>query len=166
MGAEAETIGPYRVERRLGEGGMGEVFLAWDQRLARPVAIQRIRPEASDRHGMRERFRREARLAAGLDHPAIVRIYDLLEAEAGDALVMEYVEGTRLSQRIRPGAPPLPEALRLGRGVTAPRRAAPRRGVRRGPRRRPHPRGGAPRPQGRERDGHRRRPRQGARLRP
>ncbi|MES1211087.1 MAG: protein kinase, partial [Acidobacteriota bacterium] len=75
---QARSIGSYRVEKRLGQGGMGEVFLAFDDRLARRVAVKRIRsgPEL-DRQS--ERFRREARVAARLNHPAVVHIYDLVE---------------------------------------------------------------------------------------
>ncbi len=74
-----ERIGPYRVEAVLGQGGMGEVFLARDDKLQRLVAIKRIRGDLPvDRH-QRARFRREAKAVARLSHPAIVQIFDLLE---------------------------------------------------------------------------------------
>jgi eukaryotic-like serine/threonine-protein kinase len=84
-----ERIGVYRIEGRLGRGGMGEVFLAWDDRLERRVAIKRIRRDAGLSSEQRERFRREARLAARLSHSAIVQIHDLVTEGGDDAIVME-----------------------------------------------------------------------------
>src|SRR5262249_32182294 len=73
-----EQIGPYRLEGPLGHGGMGEVFLAWDELLERRVAIKRIRQGAPQTPDQRERFRREARSAARLSHSAIVQIHELI----------------------------------------------------------------------------------------
>ncbi|HSN85546.1 MAG TPA: serine/threonine-protein kinase, partial [Thermoanaerobaculia bacterium] len=115
--AEPARIGPYRLARRLGEGGMGEVFLAWDDRLGRRVAVKRIRtgkPTDTDR----ERLRREARAAARLSHPYVVQIYDLVEDEAGDAIVLEYVEGRTLRDILAEGPPAPALALRLAREMT------------------------------------------------
>lgn len=112
-----ERIGSYRVESRLGRGGMGEVFLAWDDRLKRRVAIKRIRRDAETLPTIRERFLREAQAAAGLNHPAIVQVYDLLADETGDAIVMEYVEGRTLADRLAEGPLDLREALRLAREI-------------------------------------------------
>ena len=83
-----DRIGAYRLVRRLGSGGMGEVFLAWDARLERPVAAKRIRPDREMGDTRRERFRREARATARLNHPNLVQIFDLVEAE-DDWIVME-----------------------------------------------------------------------------
>lgn len=91
-----ERIGPYRVLERLGAGGMGEVFLAYDERLDRRVALKRILPEVGSTPERRERFRREARVAARLNHPAIVQVYDVVAEEDVDTIVMEYVEGKNL----------------------------------------------------------------------
>src|ERR1700742_693325 len=104
---EPERIGPYRLEKKLGAGGMGVVYAAWDERLERRVALKQIRKEIADA-GLRERFRREARAVAQLDHPSIVRIHDLLETPDGDWLVLQFVDGTTLAQRLREG--PLPPA--------------------------------------------------------
>lgn len=114
--AEPARIGPYRLARRLGQGGMGEVFLAWDDRLARRVAVKRIRStEATGTD--RERLRREARAAARLSHPAVVQIYDLVESESGDALVLEYVEGRTLRDILSEGPPAPALALGLAREI-------------------------------------------------
>jgi tetratricopeptide (TPR) repeat protein/predicted Ser/Thr protein kinase len=108
-------IGAYRLERRLGRGGMGEVFLAHDERLGRRVAIKRVRHGASP--SMRERFRREARAAARLNHPAVVQIYDVLEDGAGDAIVMEYAEGSTLRELLAGGLPPPALTVRMAREI-------------------------------------------------
>ncbi|MEE8583748.1 MAG: protein kinase [Acidobacteriota bacterium] len=113
--------GAYRILRRLGRGGMGEVFLAYDERLKRSVAIKRIRQ--GQRAGLRQRlrFRREAQLAARLNHPAVVRVYDILEGQSGDFLVMEYVPGVTLAQKLQSGplspARVVPLALQIVAGL-------------------------------------------------
>ncbi|HEV7784881.1 MAG TPA: protein kinase, partial [Thermoanaerobaculia bacterium] len=91
MAALSQTIGPYILEKRLGAGGMGEVYQAYDSRLDRRVAIKLIRPEQTENETARERFRREARAAAGLSHPSIVQIHDIVETGESDAIVMELV---------------------------------------------------------------------------
>jgi serine/threonine-protein kinase len=107
------------VERRLGRGGMGEVFLAWDERLERRVAIKRIRLDAGLSNEQRERFRREARLAARLSHRAIVQIHDLVTEGSEDAIVLEYVEGHTLTERLAAGRMEMAEALSLAREIAA-----------------------------------------------
>jgi eukaryotic-like serine/threonine-protein kinase len=107
-------IGPYRVVRRLGVGGMGEVFLAYDDRLDRLVAIKRMRPEALRDPSRRERLRREARAAARLSHPNVVQVYDLEEdEERGDAIVLEYVQGQTIAELLRAGPLPAEQAVEL-----------------------------------------------------
>ncbi len=95
-----QTLGPYRVLRRLGAGGMGEVLLAHDPRLARRVAIKRILPDFEIDGERRARFQREARLAAQLNHPAIVHVHDLLSEGGVEHIVMEVVEGTSLRHAV------------------------------------------------------------------
>ncbi len=99
-----EKIGHYRIEGRLGKGGMGEVYRAHDDRLDRPVALKRIKPDPRDPDSARKRFRREARIVARLSHPAIVQVHDWVEADDGDWIVMELVEG-RLLRELLIGGP-------------------------------------------------------------
>ena len=112
-----ERIGAYRLESPLGRGGMGEVFLAWDERLERAVAIKRIRADAFVQSQQRERFRREARMAARLSHASIVQVHDLVSEESGDAIVMEYVEGPTLAERFLRGPLSTAEAIHLAREI-------------------------------------------------
>ncbi|MEM8934449.1 MAG: serine/threonine-protein kinase [Acidobacteriota bacterium] len=106
-------LGSYRLEKRLGRGGMGEVFLAWDGRLERHVAIKRILNDPPPDAQARARFRREARAVARLSHPAIVQVFELLEADDGDCLVMEHLEGRGLTEVIAAGALDVADAVRL-----------------------------------------------------
>ncbi|MET0552050.1 MAG: protein kinase [Vicinamibacteria bacterium] len=110
-------IGAYRILELLGAGGMGDVFLAYDERLRRRVAIKRIRSDAAVTGRARERLRREAAAAAALNHPAIVHVYDILSDESGEAIVMEYVEGETLAAARSRGPLPPAEAVRIGRQV-------------------------------------------------
>ncbi len=119
-------IGPYQILQRIGVGGMGEVFLAYDSRLDRRVAIKRIRPGPAVTPVSRERFRREARLAARLSHSAIVQVYDILEEEGNEYIVMEYVEGTTLRDL---GPLDVRVALELGRELAAGLDMAHRQGI-------------------------------------
>ncbi len=90
-----ERIANYRIEERIGTGGMGEVHRAWDEDLERPVAVKFIRVDGVASVRAQERFRREA-LTARLVHPAIVQIHHVLEWQKGDCIVMELVEGRTL----------------------------------------------------------------------
>ncbi len=117
MSEPAATIGPYQVLRRLGAGGMGEVFLAWDPRLEREVAIKRIRAGTGEDPDRQERFRHEARVTAGLNHPAIVQVFDVITEGDADHLVMEYVPGESLRQMLQASPLPLPQGLPLPRGL-------------------------------------------------
>lgn len=122
-------IGPYQILQRIGVGGMGEVFLAYDSRLDRRVAIKRIRPGSEVSPVSRERFRREARLAARLSHSAIVQVYDILEEEETEYIVMEYVEGTTLRDQVRQGPMDVRAALDLARELAAGLDTAHRQGI-------------------------------------
>jgi predicted Zn-dependent protease len=118
-------IGPYRVIRRLGAGGMGEVFLAHDPRLDRPVAIKRIRGAGDP--ARRARFLREARLTAALRHPAIVQVFDLVSEGGDDHIVMEHIAGPTLRERLREEGPlrpaqGLPIAIAVADGLACAHR--------------------------------------------
>jgi eukaryotic-like serine/threonine-protein kinase len=92
--------GRYELHRRLGRGGMAEVYLARDQMLDRPVAVKVLFPALATDPGFVERFRREAQRAAALNHPNIVSVYDWGEANGTYFIVMEYVEGESLAETI------------------------------------------------------------------
>src|ERR671916_808286 len=93
--------GRYELHRRLGRGGMAEVYLARDQLLDRPVAVKVLFPALATEAGFVERFRREAQSAANLQHPNIVSVFDWGEANGTYFIVMEYVEGHTLADTIR-----------------------------------------------------------------
>lgn len=101
---EAGVNGQYQVVRELGRGGMGVVFLARDIALHRTVAIKVLRHEFVDSEDHRERFRREARLTARLNHPGIVPVYTLGERHELVYIVMQYVHGSSLGDRLRTGS--------------------------------------------------------------
>ncbi|MCG8462627.1 MAG: protein kinase, partial [Holophagales bacterium] len=109
----SEYIGPYRLLEVLGRGGMGEVYRGHHVRLGRAVARQRIHPERADQPRSRARFLREARIAARLQHPALVSVHDVLEQDDTLWIVMELVEGEPLSRWLEAGPPPLGIGLRL-----------------------------------------------------
>jgi TOMM system kinase/cyclase fusion protein len=116
---QPDRIGPYRLEEQIGSGGMGVVYRAYDERLDRWVAVKFIQPGKHEDKVGRERLRREARASARLSHPAIVRIFDMVQTEDGDGIVMELVEGRTLSQILREGPMELAQGLALAREVAS-----------------------------------------------
>ena len=106
-------LGPYEIESAIGAGGMGEVYKAVDTRLGRTVALKVLPPHFADDADMRERFEREAQTIAGLNHPNICTLHDVGEQDGTRFLVMEYVEGETLADRLTHGALPTEEALRV-----------------------------------------------------
>ncbi len=112
------VAGRYSIDRELGRGGMGVVYLARDVQLDRPVAIKLLPPERALDGALRERFLREARLAAKLSHPNIIPIFAVDEAEAFVFYVMAYVDGETLGERVRARGPmAASEATRVLREV-------------------------------------------------
>ena len=93
----------YRLREQLGRGGMGVVWRARDERLGREVALKVLHPWVADDPELRERFEREAAALARLEHPNVVRLYDVLENDGQTVLVMELVEGEALDTIIRVG---------------------------------------------------------------
>jgi class 3 adenylate cyclase/tetratricopeptide (TPR) repeat protein len=115
--APPERVGPYRIDRAIGRGGMGTVWRAWDERLRRQVAIKQIRSDTPVSK-LQQRLWREAQAAARLNHPAIVHIYDLVEDAAGAWIVMELVAGQTLRELMDEKGPlPFAQAVRLGLDV-------------------------------------------------
>jgi len=109
-----ETLDRYRIESKLGEGGMGVVYRAHDTQLNRAVAIKILPPDRVNDPDRKRRFVQEAKAASALNHPGIVTIYDIRSHEGTDFMVMEYVGGRTLEQTIpRKGLPPV-QALRYG----------------------------------------------------
>src|SRR5205809_4073455 len=122
--------GRYRIERKLGTGGMADVYLAEDQELGRRVAIKIL----NDRHAADdqfvERFRREAKNAAGLSHPNIVSIYDRGEAEGTYYIAMEYLDGRSLKELIvQRGPAPITVSVEYARQILSALRFAHRHGI-------------------------------------
>lgn len=123
-------IGDYRVVRRLGRGGMGTVYAADDPRLGRRVAVKVMRPEVSARPGYRERFLREARAAAAVEHDHVVPVYQAGEDGGELFLVMPLLAGESLEDRLRrEPALPVAAAARVGAEVAAGLAAAHDRGL-------------------------------------
>ena len=122
--------GRYELHRRLGRGGMADVFLARDQLLDRPVAMKVLFPEFATDPAFVERFRREATAAANLNHPNIVGVYDWGEADGTYFIVMEYVDGRTLSEILRAEGPLHPDRVAdVGADVAAALGFAHRNGV-------------------------------------
>ena len=120
----------YRIERELGRGGMGVVYLAQDVGLHRPVALKVLAPELARSEGFRERFLRESELAAAIDHPNVIPIYAAGEAEGELFIAMRYVEGTDLRSLVSAqGALAPPRVGRIVAQVAAALDAAHARGL-------------------------------------
>ena len=124
-----QTILHYRIEDKLGSGGMGEVYLAEDTLLRRKVALKLLPPDFQRDESARRRFLHEARSAAGLKHANICTIHEVGEFEGKDFIVMEYVEGQTLKDRLAESALPFPEALRLAAEIAEALEEAHEKGV-------------------------------------
>jgi serine/threonine protein kinase len=111
--APGTRLGPYEIQALLGAGGMGEVYRARDCRLERSVALKVLAPRPLTSGDDKERFQREARAISSLSHPHICALYDVGRADGTDYLVMEYLEGETLAQRLKRGPLPLPTLVDL-----------------------------------------------------
>src|SRR5215213_3609888 len=109
-----QQFGPYRIDRFLGAGGMGQVYRATDTRLNRPVAIKVLPPTLATDAQFRARFDREAKAIAGLSHPHICTLHDVGRQEGVDFLVMEYLDGETLAARLEKGPLTLTQVLHYG----------------------------------------------------
>src|SRR5437667_77602 len=122
--------GRYRVVRKLGSGGMADVYLAEDEELGRRVAIKILNERHANDEQFVERFRREAKNAAGLSHPNIVSIFDRGEAEGTNSIAREYLDGRSRKEMITtPGPAPIPVAVDYARQILAALRVAHRQGL-------------------------------------
>ena len=127
--ASGTRLGPYRIAGRLGAGGMGVVYRAEDTRLGRAVAIKLIHGGAAISAATRQRFEREARTVAALNHPHICAVYDVGSEGGADYLVMEYVEGETLAAHLKKGPLELVAALKIACQVADALGAAHARGI-------------------------------------
>ncbi len=110
--APGVRLGPYEIVSALGAGGMGEVYKARDTRLDRTVAIKVLPEHVASDPELKQRFEREAKTISSLNHPHICTLHDVGNQDGVDFLVMEYLEGETLAQRLTKGALPLDQALK------------------------------------------------------
>jgi len=122
-------LGPYEIQAKLGEGGMGEVYKALDTRLDRPVAVKILPAELSADPERRARFEREARAVAALNHPHICTLYDIGTHDGTTYLVMEHIQGETLADRLLKGRLPLDQALGVATEIADALAAAHRQGI-------------------------------------
>jgi eukaryotic-like serine/threonine-protein kinase len=121
-------LGPYEIVSQLGAGGMGEVYRARDSNLGRSVAIKVLPSQVANDHEMLDRFRREARVLASLNHPNIASIYGFEDSDK-PGLVMELVEGQTLADRLRAAPMPVDEALPIAKQICEALEYAHERGI-------------------------------------
>jgi eukaryotic-like serine/threonine-protein kinase len=107
-------LGPYEIVTAIGSGGMGEVYRAKDNRLDRTVAIKVLPSKFSGKEDLKQRFEREARAISNLSHPHICTLHDIGHQDGIDYVVMEFLEGQTLAQRLTKGALPTEQALQIG----------------------------------------------------
>ena len=107
-------LGPYEILAPIGKGGMGEVYKAKDTRLDRTVAIKVLPEHLAESPERKQRFEREAKAISQLNHPHICTLFDVGTQDGVDYLVMEYIEGETLAERLKKGALPLDLALEYG----------------------------------------------------
>ena len=110
--AAGTRLGPYEITTLIGQGGMGEVYRGHDLRLNRTIAIKVLPTHVADDPDLKQRFEREAKALAALSHPHICSVFDVGRQESVGFLVMEYLEGETLAQRLARGALPMDQALR------------------------------------------------------
>jgi Tol biopolymer transport system component len=127
--SKGARLGPYEIVCPIGAGGMGEVYRAHDTRLERDVAIKVLPANFSNDSKLRERFDREARAISSLNHPHICTLFDVGRENGADYLVLEYLEGESLAQKLERGPLPLDQVLRYGIQIAEALERAHRQGV-------------------------------------
>jgi serine/threonine-protein kinase len=108
------TLSHYRIEARLGEGGMGEVYLAEDTALDRTVALKILPPDQASVREHMQRFVQEAKAASAINHPNVAHIYEIGESNSASFIAMEYIDGQTLDSRIKSRQLSLPEIIEIG----------------------------------------------------
>src|SRR5688500_16675660 len=106
-------IAHYRITKKIGSGGMGDVYLAEDTRLGRTVALKILPRELANQQERMARFVQEARAVSSLDHPNLATVYEIGDADGTRFIAMQYVEGETLSERLKQGAINVQEVIRL-----------------------------------------------------
>ena len=124
-----KRLGPYEILSAIGAGGMGEVYRARDTRLERIVAVKILPDHLADRAELRERFEREARTIASLNHPHICTLHDIGQQDGTNFLVMEYLDGETLAERLRKGPLPLDQVLQYAIEIADALDKAHRKGI-------------------------------------
>lgn len=124
-----KKLGPYEILSARGTGGMGEVYRARDTRLDRVVAVKILRTDLSVNDDRRRRFEREARAVSSLNHPHICTLYDIGHEDGVDFIVMQYLEGETLAERLKRGALPAKEAVRVAIEITEALESAHQQGI-------------------------------------
>src|SRR2546426_2045543 len=127
--SSGSRLGPYEVLTPLGAGGMGEVYKARDTRLERTVAIKVLPRHLSESSEVRQRFEREAKTISSLSHPHICALYDVGNQDGVEFLVMEYLEGETLSERLAKGPLAFDQVLRFGLEIADALDKAHRQGI-------------------------------------
>ncbi len=122
-------LGPYEIQSQLGAGGMGEVYRARDTRLDRTVAVKVLVSHLSSSPELKQRMEREGRAISSLNHPNICQLYDIGSQNGADYLVMEFLEGETLAEKLRKGAMPLNEIFKVGIAVAEALAVAHRNGI-------------------------------------
>ena len=127
--ASGTRLGQYRIDQHLGAGGMGTVYKATDTKLGREVALKMLHPEMLEDPASLARFEREARTLASLNHPNIGVIYGLETHDSTTFLVLEYVPGPTLAERLRRRAIPIRESMLIGRQIAEALEASHAKGI-------------------------------------
>src|SRR5208337_4500833 len=127
--ANGTRLGPYEIVAPLGAGGMGEVYRARDTRLDRTVAIKILPAHFADDATRRQRFEREAKAISSLNHPHICTLHDVGRQDGVDFIVMEYLEGETLAERLEKGPLPVAQVLQYGTQIASALDKAHRSGV-------------------------------------
>src|SRR6202046_2062818 len=127
--ASGRNLGPYEIQTLLGAGGMGEVYRARDTRLDRTVAIKVLPSHLSSDLELKQRMEREAKAISALQHANICTLHDIGTQDGTNFLVMEYLEGQTLAERLQKGPLPLDQVLKIGAEIAQALEKAHQQGI-------------------------------------